>query len=48
MFARSFSAPCFPYTVFVAVLDDEVVIVAVAHQRREPGYWAERVKQVER
>ena len=33
----------FPYTVFAAVFAHEIVIVAVAHQHQEPGYWAERL-----
>jgi plasmid stabilization system protein ParE len=41
---RSFIvSPIFPYTVFAAVLEDEIVVLAVAHQHREPGYWAERL-----
>ena len=38
----------FPYTVFVALFEDEIVILAVAHQHQEPGYWAERLTKVER
>lgn len=36
----------FPYTVFVAIIPREIVILAVAHQHREPGYWAERVGNI--
>jgi toxin ParE1/3/4 len=32
----------FPYTVFYLELEDHIWIVAVAHQRRKPGYWARR------
>jgi len=32
----------FPYTVVYRVQQDCVVIVAVAHQSREPGYWHRR------
>jgi toxin ParE1/3/4 len=32
----------FPYTLFYQELEDEVRIVAVAHGRREPGYWLRR------
>ena len=32
----------FPYAVLYVIEHDEVIIVAVAHQRRCPGYWAER------
>jgi len=29
----------FPYFVLYRVNDDEVIIVAVAHRRRRPGFW---------
>lgn len=32
----------FPYTVFYLELEDHIWIVAIAHQRRRPGYWALR------
>jgi plasmid stabilization system protein ParE len=32
----------FPYHVFFEVLDDRVVVIAVAHERRRPGYWRSR------
>ena len=32
----------FPYTVFYRVTDREVLIAAVAHGKREPGYWLGR------
>ncbi|MEW6114544.1 MAG: type II toxin-antitoxin system RelE/ParE family toxin [Thermodesulfobacteriota bacterium] len=32
----------FPYAVVYEVLPDSVLIVAVAHQRRKPGYWRRR------
>lgn len=32
----------FPYSVLYATEDDEVVILAVAHQSRRPGYWQRR------
>jgi plasmid stabilization system protein ParE len=34
----------FPYSVLYRIDKDEIVIVAVMHQRRHPRYWAERVK----
>ena len=33
----------FPYTLVYVVRDEAVVVVAVAHQSREPGYWHHRV-----
>ena len=32
----------FPFTVFFRAGDDEVLVVAIAHQKRRPGYWANR------
>lgn len=32
----------FPYGIIYQVTADELRIVAVAHQRRRPGYWSKR------
>lgn len=32
----------FPFSIVYADRDAEIVIVAVAHQRRRPGYWRGR------
>jgi len=32
----------FPFWVVYRVLDTELLILAVAHQRRKPGYWRKR------
>ncbi|HMO46802.1 MAG TPA: type II toxin-antitoxin system RelE/ParE family toxin [Rubrivivax sp.] len=32
----------FPYTLVYRVSGDTIVVLAVAHQSREPGYWARR------
>jgi toxin ParE1/3/4 len=32
----------FPYTVVYRVRENLIVIVAVAHQSKEPGYWHHR------
>ena len=32
----------FPYTVFYEIRSNIVTVLAVAHQRRKPGYWRER------
>ena len=32
----------FPYSVFFTLAAEGVTIVAVAHQRRRPGYWVGR------
>ncbi len=33
----------FPYAIIYTIEDDFVLIVAVAHLSREPGYWKQRV-----
>jgi plasmid stabilization system protein ParE len=33
----------FPYQLVYRVEGDEIVIYAVAHQKRRPGYWRKRV-----
>lgn len=43
---RAFQLGRFPHTVIVLVQQDEIVIVAVAHHSREPGYWRERLRDV--
>ena len=32
----------FPFVVLYSVESDEIVVHAVAHQRRRPGYWQNR------
>ena len=32
----------FPYTVFYEISGKDVFVLAVAHRRREPGYWRRR------
>ena len=34
----------YPYTLMYRVKGDEVLIVAVAHQKRRPGYWKEKTR----
>jgi toxin ParE1/3/4 len=33
----------FPFSLIYAVEAETIVIVAVAHQRRRPGYWKNRI-----
>ena len=37
----------FPFTAFYVVRRDEAFIVAVAHHKRRPGYWAARTRPPE-
>ncbi len=39
---RSFPARRFPYSVVYQVLGERMFVLAVAHQRRKPHYWAGR------
>ncbi len=32
----------FPYVLFFSCEDNVVVVVAIAHAKRRPGYWAQR------
>jgi plasmid stabilization system protein ParE len=33
----------FPYALIYGIGPDTIVIIAVAHLRRRPGYWADRI-----
>lgn len=37
--------PRFPYAVVFIELGGEVRILAVAHTKRQPGYWLDRVQE---
>ena len=39
---RKFVLQRFPFNIFYRIRDNEIVIVAVAHQKRRPGYWSNR------
>ena len=41
---RSLAVPQFPYAMVYRVESDRLFIVAVAHLRRRPKYWAGRVR----
>lgn len=34
----------FPYDIVVREFSEEIVVVAVAHHSRRPGYWRERLR----
>lgn len=40
---RSKGVNGFPYRIVYIVHDDEIVVLAYAHQRRRPGYWSQRL-----
>lgn len=33
----------FPFTIVCTELADEILIIAIAHTSREPGYWRRRL-----
>ena len=35
----------FPFGILYRIESEEIVIIAVAHLRRKPGYWKERIKR---
>lgn len=37
----------FPYNLLYAVEPELIVIIAVAHQKRRPRYWRERLERLE-
>jgi toxin ParE1/3/4 len=40
---RRFVLPRFPHSLIYLDEPEAIVFVAVAHHRREPGYWTDRV-----
>jgi len=40
---RQFVVRRLPYLVVTALIGEERLVVAIAHTRREPGYWKTRV-----
>ena len=40
---RSLSMLDFPYKIIYAPSGDVLLIIAVAHHRRRPGYWSDRL-----
>ena len=39
---RRFPLRKLPFTLIYALENDDLVVVAVSHHRRRPGYWTER------
>lgn len=40
--AQKLMLPRFPFSVIVYEMEDSVVIIALAHHSRKPGYWKSR------
>jgi len=41
---RRFLLDRFPYKMLYIVEDDRVLVIAVAHQHRQPDYWVDRLR----
>lgn len=41
---RRYVLPTFPYSLVYFVENDTVNVVAVAHEKRKPGYWRKRLQ----
>lgn len=41
--ARQFPLRRFPYIVVTAIIASQRAVVAIAHSRRQPGYWRDRL-----
>ena len=44
LLARQVRLLRYPYLVVYAVADDEIRVVAFAHERQLPGYWVDRLE----
>lgn len=42
---RSRGVTDFPYRLVYFVTAEELMVVAVAHEKRKPGYWRDRVRE---
>lgn len=40
---RRILVPRFPFSIVYQIRSGQAVIIAVAHQRRRPGYWRKRL-----
>ena len=40
---RRFLFTRFPYSLIYGIDEETIVVIAVAHQHREPRYWADRI-----
>ena len=44
---RRKSVQVFPFGIFYVLFDGEIVVLAYAHERRHPGYWYLRFKDLD-
>lgn len=43
---RRFLFPPFPFSLIYGIDQETIVVIAVAHQHREPRYWADRIDMI--
>jgi plasmid stabilization system protein ParE len=43
---RGYVLDRFPYTIHYVIRPDRIVVVAISHQSRRPGYWRKRLKSL--
>ena len=41
---RRFTLSRFPYVIYYVVGDNDVLVAAFGHTRRQPGYWRDRLR----
>jgi plasmid stabilization system protein ParE len=42
---RRYVFPAYPYSLVYFVQDDVIRVVAIAHDKRRPGYWRKRLRE---
>ncbi len=42
---RRYLLPKFPYAIIFSVEPDFILVIAVAHVKRKPGYWNDRLEK---
>jgi plasmid stabilization system protein ParE len=42
---RRVNCPVFPYYIAYVIRGDRIVVMAVAHAHRRPGYWRDRLNR---
>jgi mRNA-degrading endonuclease RelE of RelBE toxin-antitoxin system len=40
---RKCSVKAFPYGIVYVILDDNLIVVAIANSHRKPNYWSDRI-----
>ena len=44
---RRYLTPRFPYVMVYLYFQDHVWVIAIAHCKRRPGYWSDRIRATE-